>query len=50
MTGTVWSQFGIWGYMFMEPSYYPTMNTLSKLFFAAVSLAAAIGFLVYGGR
>ena len=50
MIVTVNLQFGIWGYMFIEPSYYPTMNTLSKLFFAAVSLAAAIGFLVYGGR
>lgn len=43
-------QFGIWGYMWANVEHYHFVDTLSKFFFAGVSLAAAVGFLLYGGR
>eukprot|EP00271_Cylindrocystis_brebissonii_P010163 TRINITY_DN26267_c0_g1_i1.p1 TRINITY_DN26267_c0_g1~~TRINITY_DN26267_c0_g1_i1.p1 ORF type:complete len:301 (-),score=38.73 TRINITY_DN26267_c0_g1_i1:610-1512(-) len=43
-------QFGIWGYMWLSPENFDFVDTLSKFFFAGVSLSAATGFLLYGGR
>ncbi|BBN03919.1 hypothetical protein MPTK1_3g00660 [Marchantia polymorpha subsp. ruderalis] len=38
----------LWVYLWWSPS--AVVETISKLFFACVSLAAAVGFLLYGGR
>jgi hypothetical protein len=41
-------QAALWVYLWWRPS--PWLLTVSKLFFAGVSLVAAGGFLLYGGR
>eukprot|EP00270_Netrium_digitus_P017633 TRINITY_DN651_c0_g1_i2.p1 TRINITY_DN651_c0_g1~~TRINITY_DN651_c0_g1_i2.p1 ORF type:complete len:284 (-),score=68.09 TRINITY_DN651_c0_g1_i2:369-1220(-) len=43
-------QAGLWVYMWMSPDDASMIHTLSKVFFAGVFLAAAVGFLLYGGR
>ncbi|KAF9624088.1 hypothetical protein IFM89_007786 [Coptis chinensis] len=41
-------QIALWLFLWWKPT--PAVLTLSKIFFAAVSLFAALGFLLYGGR
>jgi hypothetical protein len=43
-------QLVIWVTMFLEPGLHRTIDMVAKLFFALVSLGAAAGFLLYGGR
>ncbi|GAQ91786.1 tobamovirus multiplication protein [Klebsormidium nitens] len=43
-------QFLIWVVMYLEPGLHREIDMAAKLFFAVVSLAAASGFLLYGGR
>eukprot|EP00850_Spirogloea_muscicola_P021008 SM000233S07979 [mRNA] locus=s233:93811:95986:+ [translate_table: standard] len=43
-------QAGIWMYMWMRPEHYGLVDVFSKFFFAGLSLIAAAGFLLYGGR
>eukprot|EP00897_Mesotaenium_endlicherianum_P008407 jgi/Mesen1/7595/ME000395S06756 len=43
-------QIAIWGYVWYNPQHHQIVDLISKFFFAAVSLVAAIGFLLYGGR
>lgn len=43
-------QLVIWGHVLLKPQHYRTIDEISKFFFAAVSLVAAVGFLLYGGR
>lgn len=43
-------QLVIWCYVLLQPQHYETVDEISKFFFAIVSLLAAVGFLLYGGR
>jgi hypothetical protein len=42
------SQVFIWGYLWYTPS--SIMLAVAKIFFAVVSLVAALGFIIYGGK
>eukprot|EP00244_Chara_vulgaris_P003043 TRINITY_DN1546_c0_g1_i2.p1 TRINITY_DN1546_c0_g1~~TRINITY_DN1546_c0_g1_i2.p1 ORF type:complete len:306 (+),score=46.48 TRINITY_DN1546_c0_g1_i2:637-1554(+) len=43
-------QSGIWAYMYAHPGLHDSADFWAKVFFAAISFIAALGFVIYGGR